>query len=77
MSLFDSLDPEEYDHTDLGKKVLQMYKVLEEVSTKELQKFNYGELMYLQENYGLSLVYPVFKDVTEILREPASSDMVH
>lgn len=77
MSLFDSIDPEEYDHTDLGKKVLQMYKVLEEVSTKELQKFNYAELMYLQENYGLSLVYPVFKDVSEILREPASSDMVH
>lgn len=65
------------DQTEVGKKILELYKAIEDVAVEHLQKFSYSELCFIQENYGLGFVYPVFKDIGEILREPASSDMVH
>lgn len=68
---------EDPDHTEVGKKVLELYKAIEDVTVEHLQKFSYSELCFIQENYGLGFVYPVFKDISEILREPARSDVVH
>lgn len=71
------IEEDELDFTETGKKILALYHELEKTASKNLQKFTHEELLYVQQNWGLSFVYPVFKDISEILREPESSDSIH